>query len=275
MAVTAIGFTGTVFEAGWASMIRMAMLAGGKEVVDDGTDLTPAVATGTDRRVSVAAGSAMAAGILVTNSASLNVSLAVNGSGNPRIDYVVVNINYTTDTATITSVTGAPNASPQPPALTRNAGTLWQIPLAKVTVNPGATQLGGGTVEDVRPQRRRAYSYTTSDGARNYTVGATDVTGLTLAIPDPGWDHILYCSAQSEYATSSAGSARNSIQVDGVELMASTNSPNNVDPVVIPGRGTGSQTGKHTIRLGVTARNMPGEQLAQLTARLNVLLVPA
>lgn len=272
MAVTAVGFTGTVNEAQFASMMRLAMLSNWDEIVDTGA-LTPAVATGT-RLVSVAAGSAMGAGVMVTNSASLNVTLPANGSANPRIDYIVVQINWSTDTATITSVQGATSPNPVPPNLTRTAGTLWQIPLAKVRVNASVTQLGAGTVEDVRPNRRRAFEYSVSIANQNIGTGANDVTVDTIDIPDPGWPFMVYCSTRFSMTNIASGHMNAEILVDGVSLGTGSAPAGNIGDLVIPGRASGQLNESVTVRLAATSASMSATSTIT-GGRLNVLLVPA
>jgi hypothetical protein len=82
------------------------------------------------------------------------VTPAANGSGNPRKDLVIIRIQMpgTTEEGNqdITLLQGTPAASPVAPGVTQDPNTVWEIPLAEVTVPAGAATLSGGNVVDVR-----------------------------------------------------------------------------------------------------------------------------
>jgi hypothetical protein len=75
-------------------------------------------------------------------------SLAVNSSGNPRIDLVVLRYTRSSGQVNVAVVTGTPAASPTAPALTQSLTTssVFEIPLAEVTVASGATTLTTGNI---------------------------------------------------------------------------------------------------------------------------------
>lgn len=105
-------------------------------------------ATGT-RLLSVSAGDAVAPGVLIASSGAEGVTLDSNSSGNPRIDAIVLEVNWSGSSTTagdVKAVKGTAGASPVAPSLTQTAGDVWQIPLAYVTVANGAGQLVAGNV---------------------------------------------------------------------------------------------------------------------------------
>lgn len=132
MAITAsYGFAGTLNEAQWSELhvplANPGFVNGMSQTVGSGT-----------REVDLASGTAYAVGTYHVASAT-TVALSANGSGNPRIDTIVVNIDFTTDSASITAVEGTPASSPVPPTLTQTAGVEWEVPICDVLVDDGAT----------------------------------------------------------------------------------------------------------------------------------------
>lgn len=87
--------------------------------------------------VAVLAGSAHVRGYYYELTATQNMSIAANSSGNPRIDTIILRANWTTQTVRLVVLQGTPAGSPVPAALTQVDGTQWEIPLAEVTVNNG------------------------------------------------------------------------------------------------------------------------------------------
>lgn len=87
--------------------------------------------------IDVLAGSALVQGIAYINSATVSFVIAANGSGNPRIDTVVLQADYALQTVRLVVLQGTPAASPSPTALTQSANVLWEIPLADIAVANG------------------------------------------------------------------------------------------------------------------------------------------
>lgn len=79
-------------------------------------------------------GAAMVKGIFYFNSTDLTVTVAANTSGNPRIDTMVLRVDYAAQTVRAVLKQGTPAASPARPALTQVAGVTWEIPLADIAV---------------------------------------------------------------------------------------------------------------------------------------------
>lgn len=136
------GFDGSVTEAQWA-VIGAPTSRGYVE----GAACTPGAGA---RSVVVAAGTVWALhGYHSVSGATL--SLPENVSGQPRVDVVVLDVDYSADSASVVALAGTPAASPVAPALTQIAGLRWQVPLAHVSVAPGAGVLPVTALRDVRP----------------------------------------------------------------------------------------------------------------------------
>lgn len=174
MAITAsYGFDGTINEAQWSTLhqpVGTGHVSGMAATVGSGT-----------REVDIASGTAWAVGTYHIASAT-TVALSANASGNTRIDTIVVDIDFSTDTATVEAVEGTPAASPVPPTLTQTPGTQWQIPLCHVTVVDGETAFSAADIADVRPTagvQVAACSYLRNASA---DVSPSDGTWLDIAI---------------------------------------------------------------------------------------------
>lgn len=76
-------------------------------------------------------------------------SLTSNGTGNSRKDLIVARLDRDAGyTVTVTAIAGTPSGTPVAPSPVQQVGTtgVWDLPLAEVTVAPGATGLAAGTV---------------------------------------------------------------------------------------------------------------------------------
>ena len=153
--MTTYGFsTSQINEAQWASMNAPVV----PEHVESGFVASPGAAT---REIDLTAGTALVAGTW-TSLAADTVTLPANSSGNPRIDTVVLKIDWSANTGTLTYVQGTAAASPVAPSLTRTAGTTWECPLADVYVADGATSFIAGNITDRRPHVVPVYSQESS-----------------------------------------------------------------------------------------------------------------
>jgi len=70
-------------------------------------------------------------------------------SANPRIDRIVLCLNYSARTVSLGVLTGIEAASPIPPALTRSAAQ-YMLSLAQVRIGVGAASLTGSDITDER-----------------------------------------------------------------------------------------------------------------------------
>jgi hypothetical protein len=103
--------------------------------------------------VVVATGSALIQGRWYYSDASETLTITSNGSGNPRIDLIVLRASYTgasTKTIRLAVKTGTPGVSPAIPGLTQNLTTEWEIPLARVAVANGFSTIVAADITDMR-----------------------------------------------------------------------------------------------------------------------------
>lgn len=169
MTISVIGVFGSMDVTEFSRLMRRVGDAKTSEEV--ATGLQVSVATGT-RLLSVSAGESVQAGTLFTSDATEALTVTANSSGLSRVDLVVAEIRWTasgaatseTNAGTLVVLPGTPAANPVAPNLTsasRNPGVIWRVPLAKVTVPNGATQLTAGNVADVRPLATAATTFST------------------------------------------------------------------------------------------------------------------
>lgn len=96
--------------------------------------------------VTLGIGAALIDGAFYYNTAALNLTIAANGSGNPRIDTVVLRKDYTLQTVRAAVLQGTPAASPVPPTLTQTVGVLYEIPLADIACANGFASIGNDNI---------------------------------------------------------------------------------------------------------------------------------
>lgn len=87
----------------------------------------------------------------VENPAEQTLALATADATNPRIDRIVLRVDWAGNLAELDILTGTPAGSPTPPSLSRT-GTIWEYSLAKVAVAANATVINSGNVTDERSQ---------------------------------------------------------------------------------------------------------------------------
>ena len=104
------------------------------------------VTAGTGLSVNVAAGRAIVQNRWIQNSASLPLSISAASETYGRKDAVVLRLDSSARTVSITVKTGTPAASPAAPSMTRSGG-VYEMALAYVNVAAGATSV---TVTDKR-----------------------------------------------------------------------------------------------------------------------------
>ena len=92
--------------------------------------------SGTTSPVSIATGVGLDDGKMYTNNAIVQIAIPTP-SASPRIDRIVLAKDWSAQTVRIARVAGSEGGGA--PALTQTDGTLWQIPLAQVTIQTGGT----------------------------------------------------------------------------------------------------------------------------------------
>lgn len=106
-----------------------------------------AVTTTSGLGISVNTGDAIVDGFRFSNDAATPLTATTADPTNPRIDRVILRIDEAGHTGTIVIKAGTPAPSPTPPALTQTVGGTFEISLAQIRVNAGATTIASLTDE--------------------------------------------------------------------------------------------------------------------------------
>ena len=117
----------------------------GTGVVDSqlGGDLL-VTGSGSALQVSIAAGDAIVRGFMTINDGPVAMTINPNSSGSTRVDRIVLKLDPAANS--IAPVYKVGTASP--PSLTQTDTGVYEMPLAKVTVANGATNLSGAVIDE-------------------------------------------------------------------------------------------------------------------------------
>lgn len=145
------GAGANVTEAQWMKMMRGLTATGvfrtGRAQID--LNLFEVYGDSSGMQVKVKSGSAFIEGFFVESSAEEIVTIATADPSNARKDLVILKLDRSANTITLTKLTGTPAASPAVPTPTQN-DTTWELPLAVVTVDALASTIAAGKVADGR-----------------------------------------------------------------------------------------------------------------------------
>lgn len=120
--------------AGAGASADSGILWGSGNAPDPGLSVTQNSPTG--QSVIVTPGMALVNGTFYYSDANVVLAVAANGSGNPRVDTVVLRKDFAAQTVRLAVKQGTPAATPVPPGMTQNAST-WEIPIADLTLANG------------------------------------------------------------------------------------------------------------------------------------------
>lgn len=140
------GAGSTVTQSQWSKMGRWWLSDG---VIYGYTNALQVYADSTGMQVKVKTGAAWIAGHYFESDAEVTLSISTSNPTYPRIDRVVVHLDWSAKTIGLTVLTGTPAASPTVPALTQSS-TVWEIALAQVYVGAGVNTIAAGNVTDER-----------------------------------------------------------------------------------------------------------------------------
>lgn len=101
--------------------------------------------------VEVKIGAALVNGKIYETDAAVQLTVGANASGNPRIDTVILRVDYTAQTIRTVIKQGTPAGSPARPSLQQDT-SIWEIPLADIAVANGFSSIAQSDITD----RRRA-----------------------------------------------------------------------------------------------------------------------
>ena len=128
----ATGDGADVSESKWSAMARLWLTSGVVPGYGNELALTPAGGLTVDLNT----GTAWVAGHYYENDAAgLNVALDAADGSNPRIDIIVIRVDWIANTIDAGFVKGTPGATPAAPLpLTRDSAT-WEIEVGRITVD--------------------------------------------------------------------------------------------------------------------------------------------
>jgi hypothetical protein len=211
MTLSAAGFPGSVTDIQWSRLIDL--------LGYDGTDGMSVSVTSGDRTVVVNSGVSNVGGILAVNDAPVAVGpLPANAGSQTRIDRIILRANWSNKTLTATYRQGTPSASPVPPTITRNPGSLYEVRLAQVVVAPGTGNLSSGDVLAERvPPVAGFYNTSSFRTFPDPDVGSLVWYGAanSLRVPIDG-EYVEIANARSEMVATHASQS-------GTQLLSSGN----------------------------------------------------
>ena len=143
-----LGDCGPYSAADWEHVLKAMM--SGKSGISEVGHLEVTETSPTSKSVRVVTGRAVVRGKVYWLDADTTLTVPDNTSGNPRIDRVVLEADWATQTVRLKILEGTPAASPSPPTLTQVDGTLWQMSLAQVAVANGFTSISNSDITDER-----------------------------------------------------------------------------------------------------------------------------
>lgn len=162
------GAGANVTESGWRSLMAVLMADGPLYGL---LNQFSVYGDSTGRQTKVRTGHCWIRGHQGASTSEKTLAHSTNGSGNPRIDRVVLRNDFVNNRIELDVLTGTPAASPSAPSLTQSS-SVWEISLAKVAIANGYSTIAAGDVTDERVLR-------TVPGTR---IGATLRREATQAI---------------------------------------------------------------------------------------------
>lgn len=133
-------------ELQWSKMMKH--LLGTGVILNAQNNLGP-YADSTGMNVKILSGEAWIRGHYYESDAQEVLSINTADVTNPRIDRIILRLDWTENNIRLAILQGTPAVSPVAPALTENT-TRWEIPIAQVRVNAGVVTIAAGDITDER-----------------------------------------------------------------------------------------------------------------------------
>lgn len=173
------GSGGVVLEAQWRAMAKRWADTG--VILGGLNQLAVSEHVPAQMGVDVATGQAWIEGIYYQSDAAEALLVGANATGNPRIDTVVVGVDFLNNTSTLYVLPGTAAADPSPPTLTQTT-SLWEFPLADVYVAAAAVSILTANISDRREFQLTEFQATMKepvDLATTAALAASTITGTT------------------------------------------------------------------------------------------------
>jgi hypothetical protein len=144
--------------------------------------------------VRVVTGAAFVKGFLYENTTAQTLTIAANASGNPRIDRIILRVNFAAQTVRLAVLQGIPAAVPGVPALTQTYGTTFEVALAQVWAANGFATITNADILDERTFMTTSLLESLAARETNY-IRNSEFFGVNIAIAGPlsvawGWNFV-------------------------------------------------------------------------------------
>jgi hypothetical protein len=166
---------GLAYELDWSLMAKKWRSDGVIQGI--GTELA-VFADSTGMQVKIPAGDAWVRGHYYHNDAQVTQAIAAANATNPRIDRIVLRIDYTANTIRIAALTGVAAGSPVAPAVTQN-DAIYEYSLATVLVDAAVGTIAAGKVTSTR---NYSAAWQSAEYADLFLTGAGVLSGSTASI---------------------------------------------------------------------------------------------
>lgn len=195
-------------EADFALLVQ----ALGRDGVRGGVDALKVSPAAIGLGVNIAAGFAIVRGrffALEDDGGELKTITMSTASAHPRIDRIVLKLNYAQRTLSLGIVTGVEAVSPTPPAITRNT-MEYMISLAQVRVGVGAASLKESDITDERSDESVCGVFVISgDEALAKAVAAASAAAAAQNTANQGVEAAAAAQSTANTAVSNAAAAQN------------------------------------------------------------------
>lgn len=247
----------------WDLLLRRALASG---VLRGRLNALEVFGDSTGMQVKVKSGEAMIDGRFFRSDAQETLAVTAANATNPRIDYVVAQLDRANNIIDFAIVAGTPAASPAVPALTQNETGIWQLPLARVAVGAAVSTITAGNVTDVRMYAGRQSKHVAGvAGDTTTSTGQVQIADMITTLWTRGGDIDVELSGEFYMNPAGGNLVRAYVAVDGAVKAIGTHEPSSANfPTTIAGKArfTGIAAGLHTIT-GVWNVNAGTAQVAQ------------
>ena len=157
------------------------------------------------------------------NSTAEEVLTIDPSTSNPRVDYVVLNLDPTANSILLQVVKGTPAASPAAPTLTQTDTGIYQFPLAAVTVGANVTTIDASAVSDVRTFIQNVWTTGTRPPVFTGLTGFNVTTGRLEVYNGSSWSDVAPSTLSATQITDQ--SAINAGRINGVRISVQETAP--------------------------------------------------
>lgn len=247
-----------------ADAFQILGLAWGHDGVREG--LAASLAGG--RSVNVSTGLASCGGFGYRNTSTLTVTSGAETSANPRIDRLVLALNWSTLQVRAQIISGTAAVSPTPPALVRQYAGTWMVPLARWTVPGGSgANITGLVLENGYPIRQEV--------AESGVSGASVTAGLTVTLADRTITTIgpaeVEC-ATTVYLTCAGAASGQVLTSHGGKVSTEFWHTSAAGPLPVSVSWRGSKAAAEAVAFRVQVYSDPGSSAAVTVGRVNTLI---